>query len=77
MCWFVCVIFCAVYEQNKFLVINMLYYLYKRYRKEVNVVRNWMIALLVKYGMWGAGMPSIHGSYEAPVHKALQKTAEK
>lgn len=55
----------------------MLYYLYKRYRKEVNVVRNWMIALLVKYGMWGAGMPSIHGSYEAPVPKALQKTAEK
>lgn len=40
-------------------------------------LRGYMVALLVKYGCFGAGMPSIHGSYEAPVPKALQKNAKK
>lgn len=40
-------------------------------------LRGCMVTLLVKYGCFGAGMPSIHGSYEASVPKALQKTAKK
>lgn len=40
-------------------------------------LRGYMVALLAKYGYFGAGMPSIHGSYEAPVPNTLQKKAEK
>lgn len=50
------------------------------YRREVEYMRKlrgYMIMLLAKYGCFGAGIPSIHGSYEAPVPKALQKAAEK
>lgn len=58
----------------------MLYYIYKRGGKEVGYMRKlrgYMVALLAKYGCFGAGMPSIHGSYEAPVPKALQKSTKK
>lgn len=40
-------------------------------------LRGYMVALLAKYGYFGAGMPSIHGSYEAPVPKMLQKKTKK
>lgn len=58
----------------------MLYYICKGDGKEVGIMRKlrgYMVALLAKYGCFGAGMPSIHGSYEATVPMALQKNAKK
>lgn len=73
--------FLRSFRRKKYLYGFVCYTKYAiRYRREVKVMRKlrgYMIMLLAKYGCFGAGMPSIHGSYEAPVPKALQKTAEK
>lgn len=36
------------------------------------VLKKLLVKLIVKLGVWGAGMPSLYGSYEAQVPNTLQ-----